>query len=46
MAEGAGFEPAVACATEVFKTSALNHSTTPPQAMDVSGLAVRNSPKV
>ena len=31
MAEGAGFEPAEACASEVFKTSALNRSATPPQ---------------
>ncbi len=27
MAEELGFEPRVACATAVFKTAALNHST-------------------
>ena len=28
--EGAGFEPAEACTSLVFKTRAINHSTTPP----------------
>ena len=32
LAEGAGFEPAVACATPVFKTGSLNRSDTPPAA--------------
>jgi hypothetical protein len=30
MAEGTGFEPAVACATTVFKTVTIDHSDTPP----------------
>ena len=30
MAEELGFEPRVACATAVFKTAALNHSTISP----------------
>ena len=30
MAEGVGFEPTRACALPVFKTGAINHSTTPP----------------
>jgi hypothetical protein len=30
MAEGVGFEPTVTCATLVFKTSAFDHSATPP----------------
>ena len=30
MAEGVGFEPTVDYSTAVFKTAALNHSTTPP----------------
>ena len=30
LAEGVGFEPTVDCSTAVFKTAALNHSTTPP----------------
>ena len=30
MAEGVGFEPTVTFATPVFKTGALNHSTTLP----------------
>src|SRR3954466_10257717 len=29
-AEGVGFEPTRACALPVFKTGAINHSTTPP----------------
>ena len=31
MAEGVGFEPTRACALPVFKTGAINHSTTPPR---------------
>ena len=31
MAEGTGFEPAVAFTTPVFKTGAFNRSATPPQ---------------
>ena len=31
MAEGVGFEPTRACALPVFKTGAINRSTTPPQ---------------
>lgn len=30
VAEGVGFEPTEACASPVFKTGAINHSTTPP----------------
>src|SRR2546423_10743441 len=30
LAEGVGFEPTRACALPVFKTGAINHSTTPP----------------
>ena len=30
-AEGVGFEPTRACALPVFKTGAINHSTTPPR---------------
>jgi hypothetical protein len=30
-AEGVGFEPTRACALPVFKTGAINHSTTPPK---------------
>src|SRR5204862_2800641 len=29
--EGVGFEPTRACALPVFKTGAINHSTTPPK---------------
>ena len=35
VAEGVGFEPTRAFALPVFKTGAINHSTTPP---DVSGI--------
>gem|GEM_PF-2426785 len=31
VAEGVGFEPTRACALPVFKTGAINHSTTPPE---------------
>jgi hypothetical protein len=31
VAEGVGFEPTRACALPVFKTGAINHSTTPPR---------------
>ncbi len=31
VAEGVGFEPTVDYSTAVFKTAALNHSTTPPE---------------
>jgi hypothetical protein len=34
MAEGVGFEPTRACALPVFKTGAINHSTTPPASSD------------
>ena len=34
-AEGVGFEPTRACALPVFKTGAINHSTTPPGAREV-----------
>ena len=33
MAEELGFEPRVACATAVFKTAALNHSTILPRCI-------------
>ena len=36
LAEGVGFEPTVALATAVFKTAAIVHSATPPQAAIVS----------
>lgn len=32
MAEGVGFEPTRAFALPVFKTGAINHSTTPPES--------------
>lgn len=32
VAEGAGFEPAEPCGSPVFKTGAIDHSTTPPGA--------------
>ena len=32
LAEGTGFEPAVACATTVFKTVTIVHSVTPPRS--------------
>ncbi len=31
MAEGVGFEPTVGFPTPVFKTGAIDHSTTPPE---------------
>jgi hypothetical protein len=31
LAEGVGFEPTKACALPVFKTGAINRSTTPPE---------------
>ena len=34
MAEGVGFEPTRAFALPVFKTGAINHSTTPPSITD------------
>ena len=37
MAEGVGFEPTRACALPVFKTGAINHSTTPPGARVAGG---------
>jgi hypothetical protein len=30
MAEGVGFEPTEPCGSPVFKTGAIDHSTTPP----------------
>src|ERR1700730_11485894 len=33
LAEGVGFEPTRACALPVFKTGAINHSTTPPRVL-------------
>jgi hypothetical protein len=33
MAEGVGFEPTVGCPTPVFKTGAIDHSATPPEAL-------------
>ena len=30
MAEGVGFEPTMPCGMPVFKTGAIDHSTTPP----------------
>ncbi len=32
MAERVGFEPTVTCATTVFETAPINHSSTSPQA--------------
>ena len=37
MAEGTGFEPAVACATTVFKTVTFSHSVTPPRTPEIVG---------
>jgi hypothetical protein len=37
-AEGVGFEPTRACALPVFKTGAINHSTTPPKFLSRSQL--------
>src|SRR3954466_15470727 len=37
-AEGVGFEPTRACALPVFKTGAINHSTTPPVCVDFAGI--------
>ena len=37
MAERAGFEPAEACTSAVFKTAALNHSTISPHQMTSTG---------
>ena len=36
LAEEKGFEPLVGCPTAVFKTAALDHSATPPDATDGS----------
>ena len=44
MAEGVGFEPTRACALPVFKTGAINHSTTPPGAREV-GVIDLNRPR-
>ena len=49
MAEGEGFEPPVPCGTSVFKTDALNHSATPPDASgrkDSVSRAARQSKRV
>src|ERR1041384_7227214 len=46
-AEGVGFEPTKACALPVFKTGAINHSTTPPKvwrARSVPSISVGASP--
>ena len=43
-AEGVGFEPTRACALPVFKTGAINHSTTPPGAREV-GVIDLNRPR-
>ena len=39
-AEGVGFEPTRACALPVFKTGAINHSTTPPKFRAVGDFAI------
>ena len=44
LAEGVGFEPTRACALPVFKTGAINHSTTPPGAREV-GVIDLNRPR-
>ena len=36
VAEGVGFEPTVPCGTLVFKTSAFDHSATPPVCSGVN----------
>ena len=41
MAEGVGFEPTRACALPVFKTGAINHSTTPPEIAPLFSNAIR-----
>ena len=43
MAEGTGFEPAVACATTVFKTVTFNHSVTPPQLRSTEKRSLPNA---
>ena len=40
MAEGVGFEPTRACALPVFKTGAINHSTTPPDRAALADFAM------
>ena len=40
LAEGVGFEPTRACALPVFKTGAINHSTTPPSICDCEKCAI------
>ena len=42
LAEGVGFEPTRACALPVFKTGAINHSTTPPRC-SLEKCAIENS---
>ena len=42
MAEGVGFEPTRAFALPVFKTGAINHSTTPPRRQRWGNCATRN----
>ena len=40
LAEGQGFEPWVGCPTLIFKTSAFDHSATPPRVSAFSMYAV------
>ena len=43
LAEGVGFEPTRACALPVFKTGAINRSTTPPLNSDLCRRAGDNT---
>ena len=42
MAEGVGFEPTVGFPTSVFKTDAIDHSATPPDAGSRGGFPFRS----
>ena len=42
MAERAGFEPAEACTSAVFKTDALNHSTISPHQKSAGNITLKN----
>jgi hypothetical protein len=41
-AEGVGFEPTEPCGSPVFKTGAIDHSATPPNADDAGANAYRS----
>ena len=44
MAEGVGFEPTRPCGLPVFKTSALDHSATPPVRRTVAEASLLGKP--